>query len=241
MKLDILGFGAHPDDVEISAGGTLAKQQSLGYKTGIVDLTRGDLGTRGTPEIRDKEAQDAADILKVSVRENLAFRDGFFVNDEEHQLEVVKMIRKYQPEIVLANAPADRHPDHGKGGELVKIAAFLAGLKKVETEHNGERQEAYRPRLVLHYIQFQSLKPDVIINIGEHIHTKMKAIEAYRSQFYDPDSKEPETVISSKNFLDSIRYRSQDWGRLIGKDFGEGFVSSQDLGLEDLMQLSSVR
>lgn len=241
MKLDILAFGAHPDDVEISAGGTLAKQQSLGYKTGIVDLTRGDLGTRGTPDIRDKEAQDAADILNVEVRENLAFRDGFFINDEEHQLEVVKMIRKYQPEIVLANAPSDRHPDHGKGGELVKVASFLAGLKKVETEHEGEKQEAYRPRLVLHYIQFQSLKPDVIINIGEHIHTKMKAIEAYKSQFYDPNSKEPATVISSKNFLDSIRYRSQDWGRLIGREFGEGFVSSQDLGLEDLMQLSSVR
>lgn len=241
MKLDILAFGAHPDDVEISAGGTLAKQESLGYKTGIVDLTRGDLGTRGTPDIRDQEAQRAGEILKVSVRENLAFRDGFFLNDEEHQMEVVQMIRKYRPEIVLANAPTDRHPDHGKGGELVKTAAFLAGLRKIKTELEGEEQEAYRPRLVLHYIQFQSLKPDVIINIGEHIHTKMEAIEAYRSQFYDPQSKEPSTVISSKNFLDSIRYRAQDWGRLIGTDFGEGFVSSQDLGLEDVMQLSSVR
>ena len=241
MKLDILAFGAHPDDVEISIGGTMALQASLGYACGIVDLTRGDLGTRGTPEIRESEANAAAQILNVKVRENLGFRDGFFMNDEKHQLEVIKMIRKYRPEIVLANAPIDRHPDHGKGGELVKVASFLAGLRKIETELDGEKQEAYRPALVLHYIQFQNLTPDFILDIGEHIETKMKAIEAYRSQFYDPNSKEPATVISSKNFTDSIRYRSQDMGRLIGVEHGEGFVSAQNIGVKDLMQLSGVR
>ena len=241
MKLDILAFGAHPDDVEISIGGTMALQASLGYACGIVDLTKGDLGTRGTPEIRESEANAAAQILKVKVRENLGFRDGFFLNDEKHQLEVIKMIRKYRPQIVLANAPTDRHPDHGKGGELVKVASFLAGLRKIETELDGEKQEAYRPALVLHYIQFQNLTPDFILDIGEHIETKMKAIEAYRSQFYDPNSKEPATVISSKNFTDSIRYRSQDMGRLIGVEHGEGFISSQNIGVKDLMQLSGVR
>lgn len=241
MKLDILAFGAHPDDVEISIGGTMALQASLGYACGIVDLTKGDLGTRGTPEIRETEANAAAQILKVKVRENLGFRDGFFLNDEKHQLEVIKMIRKYRPQIVLANAPTDRHPDHGKGGELVKVASFLAGLRKIETELDGEKQEAYRPALVLHYIQFQNLTPDFILDIGEHIETKMKAIEAYRSQFYDPNSKEPATVISSKNFTDSIRYRSQDMGRLIGVEHGEGFISSQNIGVKDLMQLSGVR
>ncbi len=241
MKFDILAFGAHPDDVEISAGGTLALQASLGNSCGIVDLTLGDLGTRGTVDIRKKEAQNAADILKVKARENLGFRDGFFKNDEEHQLEVVKMIRKYRPEIVLANAPTDRHPDHGKGAELVKVAAFLAGLRKIETSLDGKPQEAYRPRLVLHYIQFQNINPDFILDIGDFIEDKMEAIAAYKSQFFDPDSNEPVTVISSRNFTESIRYRSQDMGRLIGAEHGEGFVSSQNLGLKDIMQLTSVR
>lgn len=241
MKLDILAFGAHPDDVEISAGGTLALQQSLGSKCGIVDLTRGDLGTRGTPEIRDEEADAAARVLKLEVRENLGFRDGFFIDDEEHQREIIRMIRKYRPDIVLANAPIDRHPDHGKGGELVKKAAFLSGLRKIETEENGQAQEAWRPHLVLHYIQFQNLKPDIILDIGSFIEAKMDSIKAYRSQFYDPNSNEPATVVSSRNFLESIRYRAQDMGRLIGKDFAEGFVSSQDLGISDLTQLYSTR
>ena len=241
MKLDILAFGAHPDDVEISAGGTLAMQQSLGYKCGIVDLTRGDLGTRGTPEIRDQEAMDAARELGIRVRENLGFRDGFYRNDEEHQIEVIRMIRKYRPEIILANAPVDRHPDHGKGGELVKTASFLSGLHKIETVNNGEAQEAYRPRLVLHYIQFQNLTPDIILDIGDFIKAKMAAIRAYRSQFYDPNSSEPDTVISGKNFLDSIEYRARDMGRLIGTDYAEGFISPQDLGISDLMTLHSTR
>lgn len=241
MKLDILAFGAHPDDVEISIGGLMAKHCDLGYKCGIVDLTRGDLGTRGTPELREEEAARSAEILGVHVRENLAFRDGFFKNDEQHQLEVIRMIRKYRPEIVLANATQDRHPDHGRGGELVKTASFLAGLRKIKTVEDGEEQQAYRPNLLLHYIQFQNLKPDIIVNIDGYIETKMKSILAFGSQFYDPNSKEPETVISGKGFLDSIEYRAQDMGRLIGSSHGEGLIAAQDMGINDLMNLHSVR
>lgn len=241
MKLDILAFGAHPDDVEISAGATIAMQSAKGNACGIVDLTRGDLGTRGTPEIREEEAQAAAKCMNVKVRENLRFRDGFFKNDEEHQLEVVKMIRKYKPEIVLANAPTDRHPDHGKGSELVKTACFLAGLQRVETSIEGVSQVAWRPRLLLHYIQFQSLMPDFILDVSGYMDDKMAAIAAYKSQFYDPNSNEPETVISSKNFTESIHYRAQDMGRLIGVEYGEGFIAQQNIGINDLMHLSSVR
>tara|TARA_R110002050_G_scaffold235241_5_gene371144 strand:+ start:2793 stop:3518 length:726 start_codon:yes stop_codon:yes gene_type:complete len=241
MKLDILAFGAHPDDVELSCSGTLAKQSSLGYKCGVVDLTQGELGTRGSAEIRLEEAQAAGKIMGLAVRENLGFKDGFFKNDIEHQLEVVRMIRKYRPEIIIANAPTDRHPDHGRGSFLVKEASFLAGLRKIETMDEGLVQESYRPSLLLYYIQFQSLTPDFIMDIGEHIHTKVASIKAYKSQFYDPESKEPQTVISSKNFMDSVYYRAQDMGRLIGVEYGEGFIKSQDLGLSDLMHLSGVR
>jgi bacillithiol biosynthesis deacetylase BshB1 len=241
MKLDILAFGAHPDDVEMSAGGTLAYQSSLGHSCGIIDLTAGDLGTRGTVETRLKEATAAAKILGVQARENLRFRDGFFQNDEEHQLEVIKMIRKYQPEIVICNAPTDRHPDHGKGAELLRVSSFLAGLRKIETKLNGEFQQAYRPRLVLQYIQFQDLKPDIILSIGDKMEQKMQSVEAYRSQFYDPSSSEPKTVISSKHFLNSIRNRSMDMGRLIGVDYAEGFLSPQNIGTNDIMNLYSVR
>lgn len=241
MKLDILAFGAHPDDVEMSAGGTLAYQASLGHSCGIIDLTAGDLGTRGTVDIRIKEANDAAEILGVKVRENLRFRDGFFKNDEEHQLEVIKMIRKYQPEIIIANAPTDRHPDHGKGAELLRVSSFLSGLRKIETKVNGEFQQPYRPRLILQYIQFQNLKPNIILGIGDKIEAKMRSVEAYKSQFYDPNSNEPKTVISGKNFLDGIKNRSMDMGRLIGVDYAEGFLSPQDIGTNDIMNLYSVR
>ncbi len=241
MKLDILAFGAHPDDIELSCAGTLAKQSHLGYACGAVDLTQGEMGTRGTPEIRLKEAQAAAEILQLKARHNLGFKDGLFRNDWAHQEKIIEMIRLYRPEIVLANAPTDRHPDHGRGAEVVKQACFLAGLRKIETCFNGEVQEAYRPQQLLHYIQFQTLSPDFIMNIGEHIHTKLQSIKAYESQFYNPKSKEPSTVISSKNFLDSVTYRAQDLGRLIGAEYGEGFIKSQDLGLNDLMHLSGVR
>jgi bacillithiol biosynthesis deacetylase BshB1 len=241
MKLDILAFGAHPDDVELSCSGTLAKQTALGYKCGVVDLTQGELGTRGTPEIRLKEAQAAGEIMGLSARENLGFKDGYFKNDAKHQLEVIRMIRKYRPEIVIANAPTDRHPDHGRGSFLVKEAAFLSGLRKIVSIDDGKEQEPYRPSLLLYYIQFQNLSPDFIVDIGEHINTKVAAIKAYKSQFYDPSSKEPKTVISSKNFMDSVTYRAQDLGRLIGAEYGEGFLKSQDLGLSNLMHLSGVR
>lgn len=241
MKLDILAFGAHPDDVELSCSGTLAKQNSLGYTCGVVDLTKGELGTRGTAELRLQEAQEAGRIMGLKVRHNLGFRDGFFRNDEAHQLKVVEQIRRFKPEIVIANAPTDRHPDHGRASFLLKEAAFLAGLKNVKTEWEGEEQEAWRPQMVLYYIQFQSLKADFIVDIGDFIETKVQSIQAYRSQFYDPNSKEPKTVISSKNFMDSVTYRSQDMGRLIGVEYGEGFIAAQDIGLDDLMQLKGVR
>lgn len=240
-SVDILAFGAHPDDVELSCAGTLALQQSLGYRSAIVDLTEGELGTRGTPEIRKQEAQKAAEILGVSARENLGFRDGFFKNDEAHQLAIVRMIRKYRPRTVLANAFTDRHPDHGRGAEVVREACFLAGLRAIPTELDGQAQEAHRPQMLLHYIQFQAHRPDIIVNIGAHIETKLKAIKAYASQFYDPHSKEPETVISGKNFLDSITYRAKDLGRLIGAEYGEGFTRAQDIGIGDIMALQGVR
>ncbi len=237
MKLDILAFGAHPDDVEISCSGTIAKEISLGKTVGIIDLTRGELGTRGSKEIRDKEAQLAAEILGVSARENLNFRDGFFVNDEKHQLEIIKMIRKYQPEIVLCNAIDDRHIDHGKGSKLVSDACFLSGLTKIETEINGAKQTAWRPKLVYHYIQWKNIEPDFVVDISGFLDIKMKSILAYSSQFYDPNSKEPETPIATKNFLESIDYRTKDFGRLIGTEAAEGFTVERYLAVNSLTDL----
>ena len=238
MKLDILAFAAHPDDVELGASGTLIKHIDNGLKVGIVDLTRGELGTRGTADLRDEEAKRSSEIMGLAVRENLGFRDGFFQNDEEHQLRIVEMIRKYRPRIVLANAVSDRHPDHGKGADVVRTAGFLSGLPKVKTEFQGKEQAAHRPELVLHYIQFNSLTPDIIIPFGEEVmERKMKVVEAFSSQFYDPNSDEPETVISSKNFLYSVRYRSADMGRMVGAPFGEGFTSEHLLKVEALDHL----
>ena len=201
MKLDILAFGAHPDDVELGCSGTIAKEISLGKKVGIIDLTRGELGTRGSVAIRNSESEKATQLLGVSVRENLDMRDGFFVNDEAHQLKIIEMIRKYQPEIVLCNAIQDRHIDHGKGSKLVSDACFLSGLRKIETKVNGVLQQAWRPKVVYHYIQWENLHPDFVVNISGFIDIKMESILAYSSQFYDPNSDEPESPISSKNFL----------------------------------------
>lgn len=223
-KLDILAIGAHPDDVELSCSGTLAKEIANGKKVGILDLTRGELGTRGTPEIRDQEAKDAAKILGVSVRENLAFRDGFFTNDEEHQLAIIKMIRKYQPEIVLCNAVKDRHIDHGKGSKLTSDACFLSGLRSIKTAINGNFQDPWRPSKVYHYIQWEILKPDFVVDISGYIDKKMESVMAYKSQFYDTGSKAPATPISSKNFIDSVRYRAADLGRIIGVAHAEGYT-----------------
>jgi bacillithiol biosynthesis deacetylase BshB1 len=237
MKLDILAFGAHPDDVELGCSGTILKEVSLGKKVGIVDLTRGELGTRGSAEIRDQEASDAAKILGVTVRENLNMRDGFFVNDEKHQLEIIKMIRKYQPEIVLCNAIEDRHIDHGKGSKLVSDACFLSGLMKIETVLDGEIQKAWRPKVVYHYIQWKNIEPDFVVDITGFTDKKIESILAYRSQFYDPNSKEPESPISSKNFLESLNYRSRDLGRLTGVEHGEGFTVERYLAVNSLGDL----
>jgi N-acetylglucosamine malate deacetylase 1 len=237
IKLDILAIGAHPDDVELGCGATVAKEISLGKLVGILDLTRGELGTRGSAEIRDKESARAAEILGVSIRENLAFADGFFVNDKEHQLEVIKMIRKYKPEIVLANAVEDRHIDHPKGSNLISDACFLSGLRRVETILDGNKQQAWRPKHVYHYIQWKNLKPDFVVNVGHFIHKKMEAVKAYDSQFYKPDSKEPSSPIASKNFLESITYRAQDLGRLIGVDYAEGFTVERFVAINQLSDL----
>lgn len=237
MKLDILAFGAHPDDVELGCSGTIAKEVSLGKKVGIIDLTRGELGTRGSVEIRNSESAKASEILGVVVRENLDMRDGFFANDESHQMKVIEMIRKYQPEIVLCNAITDRHIDHGKGSKLVSDACFLSGLRQIKTELEGEAQDAWRPRVVYHYIQWQNIEPDFVVDISEFMDKKMDSVLAYGSQFYDPNSKEPVSPITSKNFLDSVKYRAQDLGRLVGVEYAEGFTTERYLAVNRLGDL----
>jgi bacillithiol biosynthesis deacetylase BshB1 len=237
MKLDILAFGAHPDDVELGCSGTIAKEISLGKKVGIIDLTRGELGTRGSVEIRNSESAKASEILGISARENLDMRDGFFVNDEAHQMKIIQMIRKYQPEIVLCNAIDDRHIDHGKGSKLVSDACFLSGLIRIETELNGEKQTAWRPKLVYHYIQWKNIEPDFVVDISDFVEVKTQAILAYGSQFYNPDDKGPITPIATKNFLESIHYRSQDLGRLVGVDYAEGFTVERYLAVNSLGNL----
>lgn len=237
MKLDILAFGAHPDDVELGCSGTIAKEVSLGKKVGIIDLTRGELGTRGSVEIRNSESAKASEILGVSVRENLDMRDGFFINDEAHQLKIIQMLRKYRPEIVLCNAITDRHIDHGKGSKLVSDACFLSGLVKIETELNGEKQQAWRPKVVYHYIQWQNIEPDFVVDISGFLDKKMESVLAYGSQFYDPNSNEPVTPIASKNFLDSVKYRAEDFGRLVGVEYAEGFTTERYLAVNSLADL----
>ena len=239
MKLDILAFGSHPDDVELGCGATIVKEISNGKKVGIIDLTRGELGTRGSAEIRDEEAKVAAEILRVSVRENLEFADGFFVNDKKHQLEVIKIIRKYQPEIVLCNSIDDRHIDHGKGSKLVSDACFLSGLIKIDTKFDGDDklQAPWRPKHVYHYIQWKSLTPDFVVDVTGFMDKKIESIKAYSSQFYDSKSKEPQTPITSKNFFDSLDYRARDFGRLIGVEHAEGFTTERLLAVNKLDDL----
>ncbi|MDP5232086.1 MAG: bacillithiol biosynthesis deacetylase BshB1 [Cellulophaga sp.] len=239
MKLDILAFGAHPDDVELGSGATIAKEVANGKKVGIIDLTRGELGTRGSAELRDLEAAKAAEILGVAVRENLEFADGFFINDKEHQLAVIRMLRKYRPEIVLCNAIDDRHIDHAKGSNLVSDACFLSGLVKINTKFDGDDvwQEPWRPKHVYHYIQWKNISPDFVVDVTGYIDRKTAAILAYSSQFFDPKSKEPETPISSKNFTESINYRSKDLGRLIGVEHAEGFTVERFVGVNSFSDL----
>jgi bacillithiol biosynthesis deacetylase BshB1 len=238
MKLDILAIGAHPDDVELGCGGTVAKEVANGKKVGIIDLTKGELGTRGTEITRKEEAEAAASILGVSLRKNMGFADGFFVNDKQHQLELIKELRTYKPEIVLCNAIDDRHIDHGKGSKLASDACFLSGLIKIETkDEKGNIQQPWRPKYVYHYIQWKHIEPDIVMDITGFVDLKMQSVLAYKTQFYSADSKEPETPISSKNFTDSIIYRARDLGRLIGVEAAEGFTVERYPAVDSLFDL----
>lgn len=233
MKLDVLAFGVHPDDVELSCSGVLLTEKANGKKTGIIDLTAGELGTRGTAETRKEEAAAAAIILKVDIRENLQLADGFFKNDEEHQRKVIQVIRKYKPEIVLCNAPEDRHPDHGRSADLIVDACFLSGLIKVETTEEGKIQEAWRPKYVLHYIQDRYLKPDFVVDISAVFEQKVEAIKAFKTQFYTGDVDGPQTYISTPDFLESVIYRYKMFGKMIGVKYAEGFISAKTIGIRN--------
>lgn len=227
MKIDILAIGAHPDDVELGCSGTIAKEIANNKKVGILDLTKGELGTRGSAKIREKEANDAAKILNVAFRENLNLKDGFFKNDEEHQLKLIQVIRKYKPDIILCNAIDDRHIDHPRGAKLVIDSCFLSGLKKIVTEYNNKEQEPWRPLNIYHYIQWKNLKPDFVVDISNYFDVKIKAVKSFKSQFYNEKEPIHNTPISTKNFLDSIEYRARDLGRLTNVDYAEGFISAR--------------
>ncbi|MFN2457574.1 MAG: bacillithiol biosynthesis deacetylase BshB1 [Chitinophagaceae bacterium] len=233
MKLDILAIGSHPDDVELGCSGTLISEAQRGKKTGIVDLTQGELGTRGTTETRLEEAAEAAKIMRVAVRENLKMRDGFFQNDESNQLQLIKILRKYQPEIVIGNILADRHPDHGRAGKLIYDSCFLAGLPKIETkEDNGNVQEKWRPKYLFHYIQDRFYEPDVIVDISHVWEQRMKAVKAYYSQFHNSNENEPQTYISRPEFLEAIISRARLLGKRIGVQFAEGFLTKKNIGIK---------
>ncbi|TDX82657.1 bacillithiol biosynthesis deacetylase BshB1 [Epilithonimonas xixisoli] len=234
MKCDILAIGAHPDDVELGCGGTIAKLISEGKKIGIIDLTQGELGTRGTIETRAQEASDAAKILGISARENLKLKDGFLNNSEEYQLKIAEMIRKYRPEIVFANAIDDRHPDHAKAAKLISDACFISGLRKVETYNDkGDLQEVWRPKHIFHYIQWKNVEPDFVVDISGFLDKKIESCLAYKTQFYDPSSTEPVTPITTKDFLESLTYRAQDLGRLSGVEFAEGFTTEKLIAIKN--------
>jgi len=233
MKCDFLAIGAHPDDVELGCGGTIIKLISEGKTVSVIDLTEGELGTRGTSETRAQEAVDAAKILGLTSRENLKMKDGFLNNSEYYQLKIVEKIRKYKPTIVLANAIDDRHPDHAKAAKLVSDACFLSGLKKVETFEEGELQEAWRPKHIFHYIQWKNIVPEFVIDISGFMDKKIEACLAYKTQFYNPESKEPITPIATKDFLESLTYRAQDLGRLSGVEYAEGFTTEKLIALKN--------
>ncbi|MBL7923609.1 MAG: bacillithiol biosynthesis deacetylase BshB1 [Bacteroidia bacterium] len=237
MKIDLLAIGAHPDDIELGAGGTVIKEVMKGRKVGLLDLTRGELGTRGSAELRDQEAALSAEIMGVEFRTNLGYRDGFFTNDEFHQLELIRYIRYYCPEIIICNAISDRHIDHGKGSHLVSTSCFLSGLSRIETEWEGTIQKAWRPRAVYHYIQDRYIKPDFVIDISQQMELKMKAVLAFKSQFYNPESNEPETAISSKSFLEFLYGRAIEMGRPAGFHYAEGFTVERFPGTDSLFSL----
>ncbi|PIE50472.1 MAG: bacillithiol biosynthesis deacetylase BshB1 [Flavobacteriales bacterium] len=231
--IDYLAIGAHPDDVELGCGGTIAKLVNDGKKVAIVDLTKGELGTRGTELTRKEEAKKASEILGVETRVNLGLPDGFLENIRAYQMKIVEVIRHFRPTVVFANAIRDRHPDHGKASKLIADACFLAGLVKIETEYQGEKQEAWRPKKIFNYIQWEEIQPDFVVDISETMDTKVKACLAYKTQFYDPDSKEPMTPIATKDFLDSLTYRAQNLGRLSGVAYAEGFTSRQMIAVKN--------
>jgi len=237
MKLDILAFAAHPDDVELSCSGTIIRHVAEGYKVGVIDLTRGELGTRGSAEIRDQETTEATKILGIHARENLGLADGYFELNQENKIAVVKMIRKYQPRIIIANAVSDRHPDHGRASQLVSDACFLSGLIKVKTKYEGSEQQQWRPQAVYHYIQDRYHKPDFIVDISEYMEQRIASLKAFKSQIYDPDSKEPATVISSKQFFEALSARALEMGRIIGVEYGEGFVTERIPGIKNMFDL----
>jgi N-acetylglucosamine malate deacetylase 1 len=235
MKLDLLAFGVHPDDIELSCAGTLLVEKNNGKKAGIVDLTQGELGTRGTADLRKEEAKNSAVILGVDIRENLEMADGFFKNDEINQKKIITVLRKYRPEIILCNAPNDRHPDHGRSAQLVNDAAFLSGLIKIETiDENNKKQEAWRPKYVFNYIQDLYFKPDFVIDVSNVFDKKIESIKAFTTQFYNPNAgdKEPQTYISSPEFLESVINRAKMFGRMIGVKYAEGFLSKKMIGLK---------
>lgn len=232
-KVDVVAFGAHPDDVELGCGGTLAKLKQQGKKIAIIDLTQGELGTRGTKDTRKYEATKAAEILEIDYRENLKFRDGFFLNDEASKMKIIQILRKYQPEMIFANAISDRHPDHARASQLVYEASFLSGLVKINTEYNGETQKVWRPKLQFNYIQWNELTPDFVIDISDFLDIKIKSCLAYETQFYNQNSSEPLTVIATENFKESIKYRALNWGRLAGCNAAEAFTSPKLVGLKD--------
>jgi N-acetylglucosamine malate deacetylase 1 len=234
MKLDVLAFGVHPDDVELGCAGVLIEEKANGKYTGIVDLTQGELGTRGTAKTREEEAAAAAKILNVDVRENLKMADGFFENNQAHQRQIITVLRTYQPEIIICNAPEDRHPDHGRSSSLVSDAAFLSGLMKIETIEDGLAQKPWRPKYVLHYIQDRYLKPDVVFDISAALEKKIESIKAYKTQFYNPESDDAnQTYISTPEFLDGVIARAAMFGKMIGVKYGEGFISKKMIGLKN--------
>jgi bacillithiol biosynthesis deacetylase BshB1 len=237
MKVDILAVGVHPDDVELGCGGTIAKHIHAGKTVGVLDLTQGELGTRGDSQLRQKEAKASSEILKLSFREHLNFKDGFFVNDEAHQRVLISRIRKYRPDLILCNAISDRHPDHGRAASLVSDSCFYSGLRKIETSLDEAPQEAWRPKAIYHYIQDNYIHPDFVIDITDHFEAKHKAIMAFSSQFYSPDSKEPQTPISSREFLDSLNSKMSIWGRSIGVKYAEGFTVNRYPGVRSLFDL----
>ncbi len=232
MKLDILAFGVHPDDVELSCGGTLIVEIRNGKKVGVIDLTKGELGTRGTADTRKEEAAIAAKILGVHLRENLGMRDGFFKNDEEHQMQVIRKLRQYQPDIVICNAINDRHPDHGRSSKLISDSCFLAGLMKIETEFDGEKQVAWRPKHVFHYIQDRYYEPDFLFDISDVFEQKLESIKAYSTQFYNPELDEPQTYISTPAYFETIISRHKMFGKRIGVDYAEGYITEKRIGIK---------